>query len=57
MLKLEPDLELDDIDAFVLTFAHALAAHEQAGGEHVRKPLVESDYDPIAQYDLEVRAA
>lgn len=57
MLKLDPDLELDDIDALVLTFAHALAASEWAGGEHVRKPLVESDYDPIQQYDDEVRAA
>lgn len=57
MLKLDPDLELDDIDALVLTFAHALAAHENAGGEHARKPLVESDYDPLAQYDREVRTA
>ena len=57
MLKLDPDLELDDIDALVLTFAHALAPHELAGGEFPRKPLVESDYDPIEQYDKEVRAA
>lgn len=56
MLKLDPDLELDDLDALVLTFAHALAASEWAGGEHVRRPLVESDYDPIQQYDDEVRA-
>lgn len=57
MLKLDPDLELDDIDALVLTFAHALAAHENAGGEHVRKPLVVSDYSPTDAYDAEVRAA
>ena len=56
MIKLEPDAEFDDIDALVLTFAHALAANEWAGGEHVRKPMVESDYDPIAQYDREVAA-
>lgn len=49
MLKLDPDLELDDIDAFVLTFAHALAAHEQAGGEHMRKPQVEWDYNPYEE--------
>ncbi len=56
MLKLEPDLELDDIDAFVLTFAHALAAHDDAGGEHVRKPLVQHEYDPIAVYEKELAA-
>lgn len=53
MLKLEPDLELDDIDAFVTTFAHALAPHEFAGGEHARKPLVEHEYDPYRTFELE----
>lgn len=48
MLKIDPDLELDDIDAFVLTFAHALAAHDRAGGEHRQKPLVETEYDPFS---------
>ena len=56
MLKLDPDLELDDIDALVLTFAHALASHERAGGEHVRKSLVESDYDPYATFEKELAA-
>ena len=56
MLKLDPDLELDDIDALVLTFAHALAAHEMAGGEHLRKPQVESEYDPIASFEKELAA-
>lgn len=56
MLKLDPDLELDDIDAFVLTFAHALAAHEMAGGEHMRRPMVESEYDPIAAFEKEIAA-
>jgi hypothetical protein len=56
MLKLDPDLELDDIDALVLTFAHALSPHEYAGGEHVRKPLVESDYDPIERMEKEMAA-
>lgn len=56
MLKLDPDLELDDIDAFVLTFAHALAAHENAGGEHLRKPMVEHEYDPVAVFEKELAA-
>ena len=56
MLKLDPDLELDDIDALVLTFAHALAAHDMAGGEHLRKSMVESEYDPIAQLEKELAA-
>ena len=56
MLKLDPDLELDDIDALVLTFAHALAPSEMAGGEHIRKPMVESDYDPIARMEKEMVA-
>lgn len=56
MLKLDPDLELDDIDALATTFAHALAAHEYAGGEHLRKPRVESDYDPIAAFEKELAA-
>lgn len=49
LLKDNPDLELDDIDAFVLTFAHALSPHENAGGEHPQKPNVEFEYDPYDQ--------
>jgi hypothetical protein len=56
MLKLDPDLELDDIDALVLTFAHALASHEMAGGEHMRKSLVEHEYDPIEVMEKEMAA-
>ena len=56
MLKLDPDLELDDIDAFVLTFAHALAAHDMAGGEHLRRPQVEHEYDPVAEFEKEIAA-
>lgn len=56
MLKLDPDLELDDIDALVLTFAHALAHSEWAGGEHVQKPLVEHDYNPITKFEAELAA-
>lgn len=54
MLKLDPDLELDDIDALVTTFAHALAAHEAAGGDYPAKPLVETEYNP---FDSERMAA
>lgn len=48
MLKLEPDLELDDIDAFVLTFAHALQPNANAGGLHPGKPPLEFEYDPFS---------
>jgi hypothetical protein len=57
MLKLEPDLELDDIDALVLTFAHALAPSALAGGEHPQRPLVEHEYDPIALLEKELKVA
>ena len=56
MLKLDPDLELDDIDAFVLTFAHALANHDMAGGEHIRRPQVEHEYDPVGVFEKELAA-
>ncbi len=56
MLKLDPDLELDDIDALVLTFAHALAAHDLAGGEHRRPPQIEHEYDPIKTFEEELVA-
>ena len=51
LVKDNPDLAevgLDDIDAFVLTFAHALEAHARAGGEHPQRPLVESEYNPFS---------
>jgi len=53
MLKIDPDLELDDIDALALTFAHAIAPSALAGGYHQR-PTVEHEYDPIAQYEKEL---
>lgn len=40
----------DDVDAFVLTFAYPLHAHDRAGGDHPQVPLVESEYNP---YDEE----
>lgn len=50
LLKDNPDLELDDIDALVLTFAHALHSHDRAGGEYrQRQPEVEFEYNPFAE--------
>ena len=56
MLKLEPDLELDDIDALVLTFAHALSPNEQAGGMHQRGSNVSHEYDPVTAFEQELSA-
>ncbi len=39
----------DDLDGLCLTFALPLARHAHAGGDHPRKPLVESEYDPFAK--------
>lgn len=55
MLKLDPDLELDDIDALVTTFAHALSPHARAGGQDMPLgPLVESEYNPFDEKFMEV---
>lgn len=51
MLKDDPDLELDDIDALALTFAHALNPHYGAGGLHHPGSLVESEYNPLDALD------
>lgn len=54
--KLNPDLVevgLDDIDAFVLTFAHALQSHADAGGEHAPRPVVETEYNPFDRAHME----
>lgn len=45
-----PEVILDDLDGLVLTFAYPLAAHANAGGDHLKKDLVESEYNP---YDPE----
>lgn len=41
------EVGLDDIDAFVLTFAHALMPHEHAGGDHPQKPNLVFEYNPF----------
>ena len=56
MLRLDPDAEFDDIDALALTFAHALAPNEWAGGIHARAPPLEHEYDPIAAFEAELVA-
>lgn len=48
MLKIDPDAEFDDIDAFVETFATALAASASSGGEYPAPPPVTFEYDPFA---------
>lgn len=53
LIKDNPDLELDDIDAFVLTFAHALNQSDTAGGDHPHDPPVKSDYDPFSKDRME----
>lgn len=57
MLKLDPDLELDDIDALATTFAHALSPSEMAGGLHQRGSNVVHEYSPIAQFESELNHA
>jgi hypothetical protein len=56
LMKLDPDLELDDIDALALTFAHALSPSELGGGYHRPDTLVEHEYDPIRTFEQELRA-
>lgn len=41
-------IALDDIDALILTFAHPLAQNANAGGEHIHRPIVESEWDPYS---------
>lgn len=42
-------LESPDLaDALALTFALPVSAHARAGGEHIQKPLIESEYDPFS---------
>lgn len=41
-------ISLDDIDAFVLTFAHALQPNTNAGGDFPATDLVVTEYDPYA---------
>lgn len=48
LMEDNPQLVLDDLDAFVLTFGGPLASNARAGGEHPRAPDVEHEYDPYA---------
>ncbi len=44
-----PGLILDDLDALALTFGGPLAPNAFAGGEHPRKSMVETDWDPYSK--------
>jgi hypothetical protein len=48
LLDETPELELDELDALVLTFGGPLARNANAGGDHPQKSLVETEYDPYA---------
>lgn len=59
LLKDNPDLDaegLDDADAFVLTFAHALAPQDIPYTDELRGPLVQSEYDPVSAFEKELSA-
>jgi hypothetical protein len=51
LLDDNPDLDLDTLDAFCLTFGGPLAVNAYAGGEHLhpRGNTAECEYDPYAQ--------
>jgi hypothetical protein len=48
LLDDNPDLDLDTLDAFCLTFGGPLAPSAFAGGEHPHPPPVEFEYDPYS---------
>jgi hypothetical protein len=48
LLDDNPDLDLDTLDAFVLTFGGPLARNPDAGGDHPHRPPVEFEYDPYS---------
>ncbi len=48
LLDDNPDLDLDTLDAFCLTFGGPLAANAFAGGDHPHPPAVETEYDPYS---------
>ena len=49
IMEENPDITLDDVDAWVLTFAYPLSAHAHAGREGPKAPLVEFEYDPFEE--------
>lgn len=54
ILNDNPDLMLDDLDAFVLTFGGPITANINAGGDFPHKPIVISEYDPYSSERLYV---
>jgi hypothetical protein len=49
LLDENPDLDLDTLDAFCLTFGGPLARNADAGGDHPHKPIVEFEYNPYSE--------
>ena len=49
IMEENPNISLDDVDAWVLTFAYPLASHVLAGGVGPPWPVVEFEYDPFAR--------
>jgi hypothetical protein len=47
IMEENPNISLDDVDAWVLTFAYPLAAHAEAGGLGPKRPIVETEYNPF----------
>lgn len=48
LLDDNPDLDLDTLDALVLTFGGPLHRNAYAGGDHPHPQLVETEYDPYS---------
>jgi hypothetical protein len=49
LLDDNPDLDLDTLDAFCLTFGGPLAPNAYAGGDHPHPPAIETEYDPYSE--------
>ena len=49
LLDDNPDLDLDTLDAFCLTFGGPLASNAYAGGAHPHPAMVETEYNPYSE--------
>lgn len=55
ILEDNPDIPLDDLDAFILTFAYPISANDNAGGVHASgPPQAQTEYDPFSSSSMEV---
>lgn len=57
ILDEHPDIDLDSLDAFCLTFGGPLTPHINAGGDHPHAPLHVSEYNPFDPAFMEGQAA